>query len=105
MPHILLSSRRHVRDAGLVVSYVWRTYAKIEHGDEGDTETYVFKVLHKPCQLPVFEVFDTRLVLRPIQDGCDLCGKLWRRRLETKELLQGVWRGHGGSFEEGRVGS
>jgi hypothetical protein len=98
MPHILLSSRWHVRNTGLVLSNVSRTYAEVEYrGARDDAETCVVEVPQKPRQLLVLELLNANFVLCPVKDARDLSGKPGRRRLEMMELLQGVGWGHGNS--------
>ena len=106
MPHTVLSSRRHVWNTALVASNLLRSCTEVKHrGDGGNGETCVVEIVHKPHQIPILEGFDADFVLRPVQDCCDFSGKLSRGRLESIELQQWVWRGHGDSLERKRVDS
>jgi hypothetical protein len=88
MPHILLSSHRHVRNAELVASSVSRIYAGVEYGvDIDDPEAYVVQILYKPDQILIWECLDTRFVLRLAKDGGDLIGESRRRSFKTMKLL------------------
>jgi hypothetical protein len=101
MPQILLSSRWHVRNTGLVLSNVSRTYAEVEYrGAQDDAETCVVEVPQEPRQLLILKRLNANFVLCPVKNARDLSGEPGGRRLEMMELLQGVGWGHGDSPEE-----
>jgi len=90
MPHVLLSSRRHVRKAGLVPSKLPRTYAKVEHrGGQENVETCIVKVFHQPHQIPISEGF------LPVEDVCYLSGKfrgiLWCQSPDVSRQPLAIW--------------
>jgi len=101
IPDNLLSSHRHVRNAGLVVSSLPRACTKVKRrvGGRDNAETCVAERVYKPYQISISKGLNAGFVFFPVENACNLSRKLRRRRLEAIELLQGIERGHGGSFE------
>jgi len=89
LPHMLLSSLRHFREARLEGSRQSKAYADLRQTVwNGDTATYLIQILNQPPQIIDLEVPHTLHIVLPVEYVAEPVLKIGGRSVEAVESLQ-----------------